>query len=65
MQKFLFAFFLLTTFGLTSCSDKNRVFEENVEIPNEKWTVSEKAILEAEINDTLSSHNFLINVRNT
>lgn len=50
---------------LLSCSDENRVFEENVEIPDEKWTVSEKAILETDINDTISSHNFLINVRNT
>jgi len=63
MQRFLFCFFLIST--LTACTDENRVFEENVEIPNEKWTVAEKAILEAEIDDTLSSHNFLINVRNT
>ncbi len=65
MQKFSFGCFLVAAFLLASCADENRVFEENVEIPNEKWTVSEKAILEAEINDTLSSHNFLINVRNT
>ncbi|MFT4772152.1 MAG: gliding motility-associated lipoprotein GldH [Cryomorphaceae bacterium] len=65
MQKFSFGCFLAAALLLASCADENRVFEENVEIPNEKWTVSEKAILEAEINDTLSSHNFLINVRNT
>jgi gliding motility-associated lipoprotein GldH len=65
MQKFSFGCFLVAAFLLASCADENRVFEENVEIPNEKWKVSEKAILEAEINDTLSSHNFLINVRNT
>jgi gliding motility-associated lipoprotein GldH len=65
MQKFSFGCFLAAALLLASCADENRVFEENVEIPNEKWKVSEKAILEAEINDTLSSHNFLINVRNT
>lgn len=65
MQKFSFGCILAVALSLTSCADENRVFEENVEIPNEKWTVSEKAILEAEISDTISSHNFLINVRNT
>ncbi|MEM9050917.1 MAG: gliding motility lipoprotein GldH [Bacteroidota bacterium] len=49
----------------SSCVDDNLVFEENIEIPNEEWSVAEKAILETEISDTLSSHNFLINVRNT
>lgn len=50
---------------VSSCVDDNLVFEENIEIPNEEWSVAEKAILETEISDTLSSHNFLINVRNT
>jgi gliding motility-associated lipoprotein GldH len=65
MQKFKAVFLSAIALVLFSCGDENRVFEENVEIPNEKWTVSEKAILEADINDTISSHNFLINVRNT
>src|SRR6056297_2524291 len=65
MQRFTIGFFLTACLLLVGCNDERRVFEENVEIPNEKWTVSEKAILEAEINDTISSHNFLINVRNT
>ena len=65
MQKFKAGFLLAIALVLLSCSDENRVFEENVEIPDEKWTVSEKAILETDINDTISSHNFLINVRNT
>jgi len=51
--------------AVSACSDSNRVFEENVDIPNEKWAVSEKAILETAINDTVNPHNFLINVRNT
>lgn len=65
MHKIALGFLLAIVLILTACEDKNRVFEENVEIPAERWTVAEKAILEAEINDTLSSHNFLINVRNT
>jgi gliding motility-associated lipoprotein GldH len=59
---FLGLFFILF---IASCDDPNRVFEENIEIPNERWAASEKAILNTSINDTLNSHNFLINVRNT
>jgi gliding motility-associated lipoprotein GldH len=57
--------FVLIFVAMVGCVDENRVFEENVEIPNEKWAASEKAILETEISDTVHSHNFLINVRNT
>lgn len=62
--KHLFLFVILLA-GMASCVDESRVFEENVEIPNEQWTIEERAILETEISDTVSSHNFLINVRNT
>jgi gliding motility-associated lipoprotein GldH len=50
---------------MTSCGDERLVFEQNVEIPNAKWIVSEKAILSFDITDTVSQHDFLINVRNT
>jgi gliding motility-associated lipoprotein GldH len=63
MLRHLLAIAVLLT--ISSCDDPNRVFEENVEIPNEQWAVTEKAVLSAAIEDTLSSHNFLINVRNT
>lgn len=50
---------------LSSCADDNFIFEQNVEIPNAEWLVSEKAILKVDITDTVSQHNFYINVRNT
>lgn len=50
---------------LTSCADDNFIFEQNVEIPNAEWIASEKAILTVNITDTVSQHNFYINVRNT
>lgn len=48
-----------------SCNDDRRVFEENVEITDARWAVTDRAVLTAEISDTVSQHNFLINVRNT
>ncbi len=57
--------FLLVLFLITSCGDENLVFEQNMEIPDARWVVSEKAIMNFEITDTVSQHNFLINVRNT
>lgn len=50
---------------LFSCADKNYVFDQNIEIPNARWAVTDKAILTVDIVDTVSQHNFYINVRNT
>jgi gliding motility-associated lipoprotein GldH len=50
---------------ISGCADENLVFEQNVEIPGAKWVVTDKAIMDFEITDTVSQHNFLINVRNT
>jgi len=61
---FVFYFLLLIFyFSLTSC-DSNRVFEENKEITDNTWSVSEKISFETTITDTISPHNFYINVRN-
>ena len=50
---------------VSSCVDKNYIFDQNVEIPHAKWVVSDKAILKLNVTDTVSQHNFYINVRNT
>lgn len=50
---------------ITACADKNYVFEQNIEIPNAEWVVTDKAILTVDISDTVSQHSFYINVRNT
>lgn len=59
---------LLLTFGavfLLEACDSKRIYEENIEIPNGVWNSANKAKFEVEIKDTLSAHNFYINVRNT
>lgn len=59
--KIIFTFFVSCFF--ISC-DKNRVFEENKEIPDHVWNVNNKLTFEANITDTISNHNFYINIRN-
>lgn len=54
---------LVTVFA--SCADDNLVFEQNVEIPNAEWAVTDRAILDVEITDTVNQHHFFLNVRNT
>lgn len=41
------------------------MIDQNVEIPNARWAVSDKATLKLDVTDTVSQHNFYINVRNT
>ncbi len=50
---------------MASCTDERLVFEQNIEIADARWAVSERAVLEVEVTDTVSQHNFLVNVRNT
>lgn len=59
------ALIAISSLAFMSCADKNFVFDQNVEIPNARWIVSERAILKVDITDTINQHNFYINVRNT
>ena len=56
---------IFSMIALCSCGDDNLVFEQNMEIPDARWITSEKAIMTFDISDTVSQHNFLLNVRNT
>lgn len=53
------------TFLLSQCADKNLVFEQNVVFNNSKWATTDRAVMEFNIDDTISQHNFYLNVRNT
>jgi gliding motility-associated lipoprotein GldH len=55
--------FLATALLLTGC-DSKRVYEQNIELENGIWNTKNKARFEVTIADTLSPHNFYINVRN-
>ncbi|MFY9311218.1 MAG: gliding motility lipoprotein GldH [Bacteroidia bacterium] len=47
----------------SSC-DSKRIFEDNVEIPDNMWNVHNIVKLEVDITDTVAPANFYINVRN-
>ena len=54
--------FLLPVVLLIAC-DPNRVFEENKEIPDYQWAQNNIVAFDVDIQDTLSLHNFYINIR--
>jgi len=54
----------LVIIGLQSC-DQNRYFEQNIEIEKEKWAYHDSKDFIIEMNDTISSFNFYVNLRNT
>lgn len=47
-----------------SACDRSVVFEDNVNIPDNRWEQNRIIQLETDIQDTISPHNLYINVRN-
>jgi gliding motility-associated lipoprotein GldH len=56
--------FLAVAMVFTSC-DPNRVYETNRTVDGEKWHKDSALTFPFTIEDTLSSHNLLINIRNS
>lgn len=46
----------------TAC-DSNRVFEDNIDIPDYSWDVKNNLSFDVNINDTAALHNIYVNVR--
>ena len=61
-----FHLFILVLFSLLiqSC-DPDRVYETNIRIPDGIWSQENVIKFEVMIEDTSSSHNLFVNVRNT
>ncbi len=59
----IFLFLFLSTIAFFTSCDRNRVYEENTEIPDYTWDASNKLPFEVMIDDTTSLHNFYVNVR--
>ncbi|MQY80480.1 MAG: gliding motility lipoprotein GldH [Bacteroidetes bacterium] len=53
----------LLSFSMLSC-DPDRVYEENVLIPEHKWNRNNLLQFQVNITDTVSSFNLYINIRN-
>ena len=56
---------LIFVFVLMISCDKNRIFERNISIDNNIWSLAQKPHFEHENKDTLSSVNIMINVRHS
>lgn len=51
--------------ALLSACDEDRVYEENVDFPNQRWVVDSIPTFEFEISDANQPYNIYWNVRNT
>lgn len=49
---------------LSACNS-NRVYEKNIEIPDAIWHKDSTAFFKVDITDTVSAHNFYINIRHS
>lgn len=64
----LFLFPLITLFFIclmTVSCDKKEVFDENQKISDNVWDADEKISFDVPITDTITAHNFYVNVRNS
>lgn len=57
------AFILLIVAALSSCGNKNVIFDESVIISNASWDNQEFPYFDVDIEDTLSAYNFYLNIR--
>ena len=57
------AFILLIVTALSSCGNKNVIFDESVIISNASWDNQEFPYFDVDIEDTLSAYNFYLNIR--
>lgn len=54
---------LLIGILLSSCSDRNVVYDESVVIPNASWDNQELPYFDFAVEDSLSNYNFYFNIR--
>ncbi len=54
---------LILIASIYSC-DQNRVFEENIALPDHRWNRTNVLVFNVEISDTVNPHNIYVNVRN-
>jgi gliding motility-associated lipoprotein GldH len=63
MRSIIIVTLILSAF-FYSCDSKG-AFEQNVKIPNEQWNMDSMAVIHANITDTTTVYNVLVNIRNT
>jgi len=63
MRSLLLTSFIAMLF-LSSC-DKTGIYEQNISIHDEKWSMDSIASFSPAISDSISAHNIYVNLRNT
>lgn len=63
-MKRLLPFAAVALFALSSC-DSTVMYEENREVPEGDWDISERMSFDFDVPDTTTLYNFYFNVRNT
>jgi gliding motility-associated lipoprotein GldH len=63
IKQLIFSFIFLCIFSLSAC-DSNRVFEQNVDIPNNNWRIGDTKEFRFEITDTTKTYQVFFNIRN-
>lgn len=64
LKKFFISAFSVSCLLFFASCDNQRVFEDNIVIPDNLWNVDNVVKLEVDITDTITPTNFYINVRN-
>lgn len=59
-----YVIFVLITIAFVYCGNPD-IIDKQMDVDEKSWDVNQKLKVELEINDTISTYNFFINVRNT
>lgn len=63
-MKLFLPFAIVAMFAFSSC-DSTVMYEENREVPEGDWDISERMTFDFDVPDTTTLYNFYFNVRNT
>ncbi|MGB3947887.1 MAG: gliding motility lipoprotein GldH [Bacteroidia bacterium] len=64
LKQFIIAFLVLIVLLTFASCDSSRVYEKNVELPDNVWKLDNVVKLDVDITDTAMPTNFYVNVRN-
>jgi len=64
INKLLVFIFFCSLLLLGSCGDKNRIYEQNIDIKDNNWRIEDTKEFRFEITDTTQTYNVYFNIRN-
>lgn len=64
INRLLLLLISVSLLALGSCGDKNRIYEQNLDIKDNNWRIEDTKEFKFEITDTTRTYNIYFNVRN-